>query len=566
MIEKNKSNELFNKYSDYVKYQVVDCSTDSGHDYYKGVMDAHMRVIGDFLEDIDRESAILDSGCGYGFSLDAFKHHGFNNVIGTDLSDARLHEAEMKGHSVRKLDMHDLADFADGSLDVVYSSHALEHALYPDKVLSEFFRVLKPDGVFLLVLPFPVILADEHTKKAHCGADFLKLTNAISEASLIKTVESFRFQLQTKGLGDYRGESEIYLKFVKTDKDSLRVLARGPEWAIAGQGFNVQPNGYSAMWFKIDDNYLSNIIVKYNGLTLKVSRHSNIISALLPDFLLLVPGEFDLLLFDEDVPERKAEFKFRVEDSNEEVVPNLFLIGAPRSGTTTLYWRLNSHYLVHMSRLKEPFHFDKRAYGVLTNVVEDSQEYMSLFKNAPFYTKFVGEASTTYFSSTEALLSIRNFNNDAKIIVMLRNPITAAFSMFLQICRGKVYENTDSFETAWRECTVSDRQPFVINYKKLYRIGDQLEKAMEIFGSNLKVIFFDDLVADSSFVVKDMFDFLELPIDAEYALEKTNSSNFSNIRAYLSGELIDEMKAYYYDQIQKVAQLTGRNLDHWAEI
>lgn len=562
---KKKEGNLFSEYKEYVNYQDIDCAIDYNHDYHEGVQNAHNQIIGEYLSDLDRNNMILDCGCGFGFSLNAFRKHKFTNVVGTDISDDRLAIAKKNGHNVKKLDMHNLIDFNNESFDVVYSSHALEHALYPNKVISEIYRVLKNDGIFMLVLPFPVILSDEHTAKAHCGAKYLKLTDSVTDVMLIKTIESFKFRLVEKGYGDYRGEAEIYLKFSKTKEDSLKVLDYGPKSTIFNTGFNIQPNGYSAMWFNIDDLYSSDFIIKYNGLSLKVSKNENILSALIPTFFLSVPGKVEILIFDEEVPDRKASLRFTVENKDLLIKPNFFIIGAPRSGTTSLYWRLRNHYSIHMSRIKEPFYFDKRAHNILVDAICNKRDYLSLFENAPFDTKVIAEASTTYLSSKEALQDIFEFNQESKVLIMLRNPLSAAISMYLQICKGGIYENASTFDIAWKECFTEDRQPYVINYKELYRIGDQLEVALSIFGPKLKVVFYDDLKLDSAAVVRDVLDFLELPIDGDYPLSKTNSAEWSDINSIVSKELLKEMKEYFRPQIEKVSKLTGRNLIHWLD-
>lgn len=48
-----------------------------------------------------------------------------------------------------------MPQFADGSMDFVFSSHTLEHVAEPETALTEFWRVLKPGGLVFLYLPFP---------------------------------------------------------------------------------------------------------------------------------------------------------------------------------------------------------------------------------------------------------------------------------------------------------------------------------------------------------------------------------------------------------------------------
>src|SRR6516225_5288616 len=135
------------------------------------------------------------------------------------------------------------------------------------------------------------------------------------------------------------------------------------------------------------------------------------------------------------------------------VLPNLFLVGAPRAGTTTLYRMLASHPLVCMNTIKEPNYFAKdiltsefqRARGVLGvkrdelvhnrwegthfAYVPDWETYQSLFRGGKGEVVF-GEASTLYLQSKAAASEIRSGCPDAKIVMVLRHPVERAFSEY----------------------------------------------------------------------------------------------------------------------------------------
>ena len=106
--------------------------------------------------------------------------------------------------------------------------------------------------------------------------------------------------------------------------------------------------------------------------------------------------------------------------------PNLFIIGAPKSGTTSLYEYLSGHPDIYMSPYKEPmffcpdvhgFHGQARlAYGT------DDAAYLALFDDARV-EKWLGEATTRYLVSHEAARLVHEFNPNAVAIAMLRNPV-----------------------------------------------------------------------------------------------------------------------------------------------
>lgn len=109
--------------------------------------------------------------------------------------------------------------------------------------------------------------------------------------------------------------------------------------------------------------------------------------------------------------------------------PNLFIVGQPKSGTSALYTMLQDHPEICMCEEKEPSIF-------ASDFMEQSiafhgrnifchcatiEEYLKLFPVKD--EKIIGEGSTHYLYSQKAAAAIHEFNPDAKIIMMLREPI-----------------------------------------------------------------------------------------------------------------------------------------------
>mgnify|MGYP005991855427 FL=1 len=94
---------------------------------------------------------LLEIGCGRGEILKSFKNFGLE-VEGVDLStEAREFNKNIK---VQVLDIeNDILPYPSNSFDIVFSKSVLEHLSNPDRYMKEAFRVLKPKGILLTLVP-----------------------------------------------------------------------------------------------------------------------------------------------------------------------------------------------------------------------------------------------------------------------------------------------------------------------------------------------------------------------------------------------------------------------------
>ena len=135
---------------------------------------------------------------------------------------------------------------------------------------------------------------------------------------------------------------------------------------------------------------------------------------------------------------------------------NFFLVGAAKSGTTSVYDFLNRHPEVYMSPVKEPNYFSSdikidefsETYRKTTfldtefyfsneelpplqlTFVREEKQYERLFEKVET-EKVIGECSTSYLFSAKAAEEIHAYNPNAKIVMLLRNPIKRAYSHYI---------------------------------------------------------------------------------------------------------------------------------------
>lgn len=115
---------------------------------------------------IAQNARILDIGCGQGPALDIFRSKGYLSAVGITLNDEDVRICRENGHDVRKMDQSFL-EFPDSSFDLIWARHVIEHSIFPYFTLTEFARVLSPDGVLYLEVPAPETSCHHETNPNH---------------------------------------------------------------------------------------------------------------------------------------------------------------------------------------------------------------------------------------------------------------------------------------------------------------------------------------------------------------------------------------------------------------
>jgi hypothetical protein len=205
--------------------------------------------------------------------------------------------------------------------------------------------------------------------------------------------------------------------------------------------------------------------------------------------------------------------------------PNTFIIGKPKSGTTSLYEYLDGHPEVFMSPVKEPFYFapDLNVGGRRRFVYDehDHSRYLSLFAEAGD-EKRVGEASPGYLMSHVAASLVRRFAPDARLIAMFRNPVDMLYSLH----HDRVSHGTEDITDFAAALAADDdrrngrrlppgRPSLAAVYRDSARYAEQLQRWLDCFDRDqIHVIVFDDFVADTAAQFRNVLEFLG--VDPDY--------------------------------------------------
>lgn len=203
-------------------------------------------------------------------------------------------------------------------------------------------------------------------------------------------------------------------------------------------------------------------------------------------------------------------------------MPNFILIGAAKSGTSSLYYYLKQHPQIFMPTSrdhKEPDFFvlegESRErlgpFGKFTmqNAITDIDSYQALFEDVEDEVA-IGEASTSYLYSEKAAHRIHHYIPDAKIIAILRDPAERAFSHFLfSLSNGR--EPNQSFAQTLKEedKRISEGWSFQWHHKRRGFYFKQLQPYYQLFESEqIRVSLYEDLINQPIELSQKIFSFL----------------------------------------------------------
>lgn len=206
------------------------------------------------------------------------------------------------------------------------------------------------------------------------------------------------------------------------------------------------------------------------------------------------------------------------------LTPNLFVIGAPKSGTTALVAQLGAHPEIFVPKIKEPRYFDAR---VFYDKVEDYPlksyvEYLDLYKSEhSLNSKYRVDGSVFIMYSKEIIDEILIVSPHAKFILMLRDPLEAAKSMHLQRLKyadAGLREVSESFCDCWKlmgERSKGNKYPencrnkFLFRYDLLYQYEKYLCYLLETIPKyNLLIIEYNLFRTKPSYVQQSVQIFL----------------------------------------------------------
>jgi hypothetical protein len=215
-------------------------------------------------------------------------------------------------------------------------------------------------------------------------------------------------------------------------------------------------------------------------------------------------------------------------------LPNFLIVGAPKCGTTALYYYLRQHPQIFLPSVKEPYYFVKPKQQIgkgpkdLTweGMVDCPNAYASLFTGADMRHIAIGEASAGYLHFFRCTIPhIQRELDNPRIIILLRDPVRRAFSSHLHHVRcGR--EPCD-FADAWARQAerLSAGWWFGFQLRALSTYAEGVGAFKAAF-ANVLVILQEDLYGNRNVTLRKVFSFLGVEEDAEITDLTEKNQNF----------------------------------------
>lgn len=215
-------------------------------------------------------------------------------------------------------------------------------------------------------------------------------------------------------------------------------------------------------------------------------------------------------------------------------IPEYFLLGAPKCGTTALASYLSDHPMIYVSIPKETHYFCKDLKAGQLPVKSDEEYVNTFFPGlAESHVLAAIDCSVWNMYSQVAVEEILRFCPNAKFLVMLRNPVKMAWSWFSQLTFQGL-EDQNNFMSAWdlqADRRLGKQIPKdiwcdnkMLLYKDVCSLGSQMYKVLNIIDrERIHIELQDDLLQDSRRVYLRVLDFMGIPDDGRNSFLKTNA-------------------------------------------
>lgn len=236
-----------------------------------------------------------------------------------------------------------------------------------------------------------------------------------------------------------------------------------------------------------------------------------------------------------------------------DIHPRLFVVGAAKSGTTSLVDYLNQHPQIYIPSYKEPCKF-------VDNFGCNEQEYSALYRGRK--ERVLVDASTPYLYAPESARAIASEFPEAKILAVLREPVSMAYSFWQYM--SAIGSESLTFQEAISSEIQEKRRSHAFTrevsgwyadylYLERARYSAQIKRYLDHYPKQqIKVFLFDDLVSGAADVCDDIIKWLDLE---PYSIDVSTVSNEGGSARF---GFVNKLRQKRYPLLKKVLPVQWR--------
>ncbi|EON13585.1 MULTISPECIES: sulfotransferase [Pandoraea] len=245
---------------------------------------------------------------------------------------------------------------------------------------------------------------------------------------------------------------------------------------------------------------------------------------------------------------------------------NLFIVGAQRSGSTYLYQLLDEHPGVSMAHPVRP----EPKFFLNDELVLKGREYYEreYFKDRDARTIYLGEKSTSYIERDDVARKIKQFYSDARILMILRDPVSRAYSNYRFSVEHKIEDLSFSAALAAEPERLRGAKfstsvtPFA--YRRRGNYIDYIESYLKVFDAKqIRVVIFEEIVGNLQ-EVQLLYRWLELD-DTVVPEALHRVFNSATVPKGNEGRAFRDLVTGYQDSILRLEKFLQRDIDVWRE-
>ncbi len=246
--------------------------------------------------------------------------------------------------------------------------------------------------------------------------------------------------------------------------------------------------------------------------------------------------------------------------------PNTFIIGAPKCGTSAISYFLSQHPNIFCPDIKEPRYYirDIVSYNQIS-----FKSYLRLYSKVDHDRHRVIVDNNVFLLYSDYFLNnVFDRVDDPRFIVILRNPLHSALSLYLQSQKSSKADYCRNFEDAWEELPMRHlgkkvpNNKFRINYLygEVYLYAKYLSRFYDrVSSDDIKVILYEDLLNDNRSVYEDIVSWLDLPqfSDVNYKLVNPTARVKNDLFSTLLCSTVEFLEPFWQKTLGRMLGPTG---------